>query len=55
MKESAGKYNAPRTFVYHSDRIADILHINIDAVGDRQELRRCHPNLLLRQFIQLFE
>ena len=55
MKESVGKYNASRTVAYYSDRIADILHITIDAVGERQELRRCHPNFFLRQFVRLIE
>ena len=64
-----GKYNTSRTIVYYSDRIADIFHFTIDAlnpvidlcyfvvdaVGERQDLRRCHPNFLLRQFVQLFE
>ena len=55
MKGSVGKYNASRTVVYYSDRITDILHITVDAVGECQELRCGHPNFLLRQFIQPFE
>ena len=55
--------------MYYSDRIADILHFTTDAlnlvidpcyfvvdtVGERQELRCCHPNFLLRQLVQIFE
>ena len=50
-----GKYNGSRTFVYHPDRITNISHIVVDAVGERQELCRCHPNFFLCQFIQSFQ
>ena len=54
-KEWVGKCNISRTIVYHSDCIADILHITIDAVGERQELRRCHPNFFLCQVVEPFK
>ena len=69
MKERVGKYKALRTIMHHSDRIVDVSHFTIDAlnvlidpcyfavdaVGERQELRSCHPNFLLCQFVQRFE
>ena len=55
MLESIGTYDAPRTVEYQFDRIADVFHLFIDAVSDLEELSRCHPDFLLRQFIQSLE
>ena len=60
-KECVEKYNVSRTIVYDPDHITDIVHIIthafnlttdtcyfiIDSMGERQELRRCHPNFIL--------
>ena len=68
-EEFSEEINGPRTIVYHFDGIADILHfiINVlnpdvyscyfvvDSVGERQELRSCHPNFLLCQFVQPYK
>ena len=68
-KNSAGKYNVSRTFIYHPDRMTDTFHfithgLNIvidlcyfvvDTMGEHQELCRCHSNFLLCQFIQSLE
>jgi hypothetical protein len=51
-KEPVGKYHASRTIEYQFERIADTLHFIINAFSDLQQLRGCHPNFLLRQFIQ---
>ena len=47
-----GKYNILRTFVYHPDPIIDPCCFAVDAVGECQELCRCHPDFILCQFIQ---
>ena len=59
MKNSVGKYNVSRTIVYNPDRITHAFnfvinpcHFAVDPVGERQELRRYHPNFLLCQLIQ---
>ena len=54
-----GKYQGSRTIEYQLNLVIDALnpvidprYFIIDAVSDLQELRDCHPNFLLSQFIQ---
>ena len=64
--ELIGSYQVSRTIQYQFDCIADIFHFVVDALNlvidpnnfvinalsERQELRRCHSSFFLRQLIQ---
>ena len=41
--------------IYGLNITIDSCYFVVDAVCERQELRCCHPNFLLRQFIQSLE